>query len=156
MITESKDDITPQLCISHFTGIPCTKEGCNCLHLVDYQITINELLDFNDLFYVKDQTNGVLPAKANFTEREKELLQSAPRPVLCDICSKPIKVDDSFYFECCCIYTCKQCLENWHFKKCCPSCGKYYEEPQEIPPEKIEEIEQKNAPFLSAQIIPFE
>lgn len=156
MITEPKDDITPQLCISHFTGVPCTKEGCNCLHLNDYQITINELLDFNDLFYINDQTNGVSPVKSNFTEREKEILQSAPRPILCDICSKPIDAKNAFFFECCNVFTCIKCSEKWPFQKCCPSCGKNYDEYQAVPPEKIEEIEQKNAPLLAAQIIQFE
>lgn len=156
MITEPKDDITPQLCVSHFTGIPCTKEGCNYLHLIDYQITINELLDFNDLFYINDQNDSHSPVKINFTEREKELLQSAPRPVLCDICSNPINTNNAYYFECCNVYTCMECSEKWPFHNCCSSCGKYYDELQTIPSENIDDIEHKNAPLRAAQIIQFE
>ncbi|OHT03323.1 hypothetical protein TRFO_29301 [Tritrichomonas foetus] len=146
------DDITPQLCVSHFFDGPCLKEGCNCIHLPEYQLTFDELLEFDDLFWANEQTLKTSPVRITLTDREKELI-NAPRPVLCDICKMPIKPDDHYYFPCCDVFTCVECSGKWPFPNCCPSCGIHQKDLGLAPLEKVEDVSRRNANILIPEIV---
>ena len=150
----NKDNIIPQLCSSEFRNEPCTNDSCCYLHLPTRQISFNELLDFKDLFYVKEQAESVSAVKVNLTEREKNAL-TLPEPVLCDVCAMPINSNNDYYFPCCDVFMCEKCVKTWPYQNCCSSCGIEYQELLIAPFEKSQDVEKRNEPILKHEIVKF-
>lgn len=146
------NDISGHLCRSHFTGVPCATENCIDIHLLDYQVTQDDVLQMDDLFYLQEQNSSIEPVKVRFTPQEKSLLE-VKRPVLCYRCMMPINPQNDNYFSCCDCFMCQPCCEQWIFKLCCPKCGKKYESYSSAPQEIIENVTQSNSAFLSPHTI---
>ena len=144
------NDIKPEICIHCLRGQQCNDENCNKIHLTDYQLTMSDVLQVDDLFYLKqfiDDKNQV-----SITEREQELMGELPSPILCTICKMPVADNASNYFKCCDVFTCTRCHEKWPFHNCCPSCGQECDQ-IDVPPEKIQDIRTHNTVFQKITLL---
>jgi hypothetical protein len=144
------DDIVPKLCPTHFTGGTCEPEKCPYIHLTDFQLTKSNLLELKDLFYLRDISEAGT-AKVKFSDYELQLL-AAPQPVFCWVCNDPIHPEIDYYFPCCDVFYCVACADGWRFPGHCPRCGRQ-DGLAQAPPEKIEEVSQKNAAILVPEIV---
>lgn len=146
-------DIKPKLCPSQLTGKSCDTSTCPYIHLKDFQLTVSDLCRFQDLFYLEDLDKRAETVKVEFTDYEKELLQS-PKPVLCWVCMHPIIPSTASYCSDCDIWICENCANTWKFPNHCPKCG-CDKSMAHAPLEKQEEAEHRNKHILVPEIVEF-
>jgi hypothetical protein len=74
-----------------------------------------------------------------------------PMLTLCFVCGRPISPERHCYFECCDLFSCENCAENWEFPGHCPRCCKKIGLVL-TSPEKIAEVSKANAGMVNIPI----
>ena len=118
-------EVAGSMCPDLLKHCPCKNYDCKYIHISHYHFSSDQILELNDLHYLKTQLNSAEPVNRAFSEYETKLLSNEPCPILCSICNSLIQETD-FYFSCCDSFTCRKCIETWKYPNYCPTCGVFY------------------------------
>lgn len=146
-----EQDFKPQLCTSLFTGVPCDRKTCPYLHLKDFQITLGDVCQLDDVFALDEVAKGDDTIQIKFSARDQEILRG-PRPVLCWVCMKPIHATSDFFCSCCDVWICTDCEDKWPFPKHCPKCGKK-DAAEPAPDDKAAAVSKVNQAILVPELL---
>ena len=118
--------VTGAICPENLKQNQCKNPECKFFHISHFQFSFDQVLEVNDLFYLKTQISSHEPANRTFSASQLKLLSEEPCPILCSICKNLIKESDC-YFSCCDSYACRKCVMSWKFNNYCPTCGAFYQ-----------------------------
>lgn len=125
-VMDLQNNVLLSFCPQLQRGEDCNDPNCPYIHVQSGKVNLSQLLNLDDAFFLKSQSND--QQKFIFDSSKDRTMFIDPKqthkPILCQICSENIHIDNCVMFNCCHTFCCKNCIQKWKFKNCCPNCGK--------------------------------